>query len=195
MKPKKLHIIVVLLCLVTAAKNSARAQGDQKIPHVRTLGLALLGTAIFGAGVSYDHSFARSENGYAYGRVGVSLPAVNWSELYPLAGVGYCHAVAKSKKFFAGAGLNAGFLIDFHPTPKALREHWDSIGFYGGNYVYPVMLILMPELSVGYLKERWFCKLQFTPFLPYEKYGRNEFSFFPWGGVTAGLRFSKHHNG
>lgn len=161
---------------------------DTTLLRVRTIGVSVMGTAFAGAGITYDHSLIQSEKDYWYCRGAISCMIYDL-DLFPLVGTGYCRSISKSKKFYAGAGLNIGALIARNPTPKALRDYWDSIGFYGGNYVYPVTWIIVPELSIGYMGKRWFSKLQFTPMVPYEKFGRNEFNFFPWGGVTAGFRF------
>lgn len=179
---------MLLCCCLTAGSVMFGQKDDTTRLRVRTLGVSLLGTAFYGAGITYEQSFAESERSYWYWRGSISYMIFDQS-LFPIVGAGYCRAVSKSKKYFVGAGLNAGAFIALDPTPKELRNYWDSTGFYGGNYVYPVTWIIVPELSIGYMGKRWFSKLQFTPIIPYEKFGRNEFNFFPWGGVTAGFRF------
>jgi hypothetical protein len=182
---------ILLCCLLTAGSAASGKDVDSTRLRVRTLGVSFLGTAFVGVGITYDHSFAASDKGYWYCR-GAFGCIIYGQDLFPLVGAGYCRSISKNKKFFVGAGVNVGALISLNPTPKALRDYWDSTGFYGGNYVYPVSWFIMPELSMGYMGKHWFSKLQFTPLVPYEKYGRNEFTFYPtWGGITVGIRFNK----
>lgn len=158
------------------------------IPKVRTIGLSLLGNSLVGPGFTYDQSFLNKEKGYFYWRGILSNPIFLDQYIAPLAGAGYCRAITKNKQLFLGAGINAGIWIALYPTPRALRDYWDSIGFYGGYYVNPIEFVLTPELSAGYMNTRWFAKVQYTPFIPYIRVGKNEFEFYHWAGLTVGFR-------
>lgn len=184
----------ILFCCCLMAGGVAYAQVDTTVPvRVKTIGLSLIGTTWGGVGLTYEQSFSRylysdSVKSYAYWRGAVGYPDLYGGALFPSLGAGYCHAISHNRKYFVGAGLNVGVQIAFNPTPKELRDYWDSIGFYGGNYIYPTELFIIPEISLGYLGKRWFLKVQFTPLMPYERWGRNEFRFVPWGGISTGIR-------
>lgn len=183
--------IIAVLCGLIITANVASARDTLAIPAVRTLGLTVYGTALIGPGIAYDHSFANKQKGYAYWRAELSFPFLWEPGLFPCLGSGYCRSISKNKKFFVGVGLNVGTLIAFKPTPKTLRDYWDSIDFYGGNYVYPVELFVIPELNMSYIAKRWFIRLELTPLLVYDRVGEDRIRVVPWAGVTIGLRIGK----
>lgn len=187
----------VLLCCCCVAGNTVSAQQDTiACVPVRTIGVSLIGTTFSGAGLTYEQSFACNINpdsvrNYAYWRGALGLPDLRYvNYLFPSIGAGYCRAISKNRKYFVGAGLNAGLLIAFDPTPKELRDYWDSIEFYGGNYINPVELYVIPELNFTYLGKHWFFRPQFTPLFIYERVGKQNIRVVPWGGVTIGYRFN-----
>jgi hypothetical protein len=186
----RLRTITLMFAMIIASKTAV-AKTSEVIPPIRTIGLTLLGTALLGPGITYDHSFANRERGYAYWRGGVSFQYIWEPGLFPSVGVGYSRSISKSKKYFIGAGFNAGGLIAFKPTPKYLRDYWDSIEFYGGNYVYPVELIMMPELNFSYIAERWYLRLELLTLLVYDRVGQDQIRVVPWAGVTSGFRIGR----
>ncbi|MCX6310508.1 MAG: hypothetical protein NT084_02620 [Bacteroidetes bacterium] len=169
-------------------KNS----GDTLLTH-NSIQLDIGGT-VMGIGISYEKALTK-KNLYihpkAFNSVDMTLSYGGYS--YILTGIGFNRnwVATKSKRFYLNVGLNADALISLDPTPKALRQYYDSIHFYGGEYINPIEPYLFGNFGLKFFIHRFFIRANFTPLLFYDRVYKHRFYVVPWGGISFGLNFKK----
>jgi len=184
--------IFVLFFTLIAVSGFSKNSGDTLLPK-NSVRMDIAGKAFGGIGFVYERNLRKKypekyPRAYTSFETGISYPFV-LEDPYLMPGIGINRnwSLSHTNRIYLIAGLYGCALISLNPTPKAIREMYDSTHFYGGRYVNPVEPYLFGDIGIKIFFHHFFTKICFTPVLRYDRIIEDRFYVFPWGGVSIGI--------
>lgn len=184
-----------LICMLISVAGLSKNGHDTLLPK-NSIRIDIAGTSFGGIGVVFEKNLAKKkpekyQRAFTSVEVGISYPIlVDYS--YLMSGIGIRRNwISKNNRMIFYAGMYGCALICFDPTPKELRNYYDSIQFYGGNYVNPIEPLLFGELGMKYSFKRIYLSAIFTPILRYDRAYNTGLYAYPWGGIGIGFVLNK----
>lgn len=178
----------MILALFLPTAMFARGGGDS-LHTKNSLQFDVFGKA-FVAGFTYERNLNKAhpeKHARAFWSLNVSAAWPGYDDFLAGVGVNRNWFLTISRKLILSSGLTVAGLVNLHPTPKALRDYWDSIQYYGGNYVNPVEPWLIGDIAMKYIFKRMFVRTNFVAFLSYDRISDSGFHILPWGGISIGI--------
>lgn len=124
-------------------------------------------------------------------QAGINYPVL-FDYTYAMPGIGIRRNwLSRKGKVVLYSGVYGGALICFKPTPKAVRNFYDSTQFYGGNYVNPIEALLFGEVGIKFSFPNSYLSVGFTPVFGYDRAYNKGFFAYPWGGIGMGFFLNK----
>lgn len=177
-------VVVMFFCAVRVNCSEKDTLRTNSLLQLDVLGKAYV------VGLTYEripnHKFAKLPE-IPFWSLNVSAGWPGYDYVLFGAGANRNWPITKNTKLILSSGLSMAALISLNPTPKALRDYWDSIHYTGGNYVNPVEPWLMWDIAVKHLFKRMFIRANFVTILRYDRISDSGFHVMPWGGVSIGI--------
>lgn len=178
-----LWVILVLSSVVcTAKRNDTLMQNSFR--------LEIAGKSLYGAGITFERGWRNEMNGKhssAFNSIDVNAGYAGYKFIVTSIGINRNWYLSNDRKLFMGCGVAVALLICPDPTPKSLREFYDSINFYGDEYINPVEPWILGNIYMRYNFKRLFVQAGFLPQLFYDRAYNTGIHFGPWGGLSIGV--------
>lgn len=188
---KKLIVACVLICSSCFSQNA-----EDTLWSKNSIRFDVLGKTIGGVGIAFERNLEKRRPG-KHPRAFTSIEGcIDYPVLfgydYFMPGFGVRRNwSSRNKRMIFYTGISAGAFICFSPTPKHVRNYYDSTHFYGGWYVNPVEPLLLGDAGMKYLFDHFYIAVSFTPVLGYDRAYDTGLYVYPWGGISFGFRFKK----
>lgn len=184
--------ICLLVAMVSCSLIFARNSNDTLFPQ-NSLRLEIGGKSLLGPGVTFERAWRnknKTKHPRAFNSVDATIGYAGY--IFIIAGVGTNRNwyLGDRRKWRMSCGISVAALICPDPTPKEIREYYDSLESFGGEYINPIEPWLFGNISCRYTFKRMFAQASFTPVLYYDRAYNEGFISWPWGGLSVGIRLN-----
>lgn len=188
----------LLFLILIAVPGFSKDSGDTLLPrnsiHISLSELSL------GVGVNYEKVIVPKKGlelhkAYNSFQAGINYSfLLDYGDIMPYVGIYRNWFLNKKNRISFYSGINGCALICLDPTPKSIRNYYDSIHFYGGHYVNPIEPLLIGDVGIKFVRNKFYLNVGIVSVFGYDRAYDSGFYVYPWAGIGIGfyLKGEKH---
>jgi hypothetical protein len=177
----------MLMCSLLIARET-----DPELPQ-NSLRLEVGGKSL-GIGFTFERAWRnqnKTKHPLAFNSAEVNVGYAGSGFIITSAGINRNRYAGIKRSWVISCGLAGALRISTNPTPKEMRDYYDSTQIYSGQYINPIEPLLLGNVSCRYTFNRIFLQASFVPVLYYDRAYNRGFLFWPWGGLSVGINLKK----